>query len=71
MGRRSVSPNVGDAGDGVMIGILAVVVGVALVATVGWSLVVGGLAPPRGQVGLYAPVPATGAPGPLVAGGKP
>jgi hypothetical protein len=54
-----------------MIGILATVVGLALVATLGWGLVFGGLAPPRGQAGLYAPAPATGATGPPAAGGKP
>jgi hypothetical protein len=63
MGRKYVSPNRSDARDGAMIGILAVVVGLALVATLAWAFVFGGLEPPRGQAGLYAPVPATGAPG--------
>jgi hypothetical protein len=71
MSRKYASPNRADARDGAMIWILAGVVGLALVVTLGWAFVVGGIEPPRGQAGLYAPVPASGAPGPLAAAGKP
>jgi hypothetical protein len=71
MSRTSVSTNSADAGDGAMIWILAVIVGLALVATLGWAFIAGGIEPLRGQAGLYAPAPATGASGPLIAGGTP
>jgi hypothetical protein len=45
MSRKYVSPNRADARDGAMIWILAVIVGLALVATIGWAFLAGGIAP--------------------------
>ena len=71
MSLRYVSPHGADAREGAMIWILAVVVGLALLATVGMAVVLGGIELPQGQAGLYAPVPARGATGPLAAVGEP
>jgi hypothetical protein len=56
--------------EGAMIEILAVVVAVALVASLGWALLFGGLQPPSGSAQPRSPA-AIGAPGPAVGGGGP
>jgi hypothetical protein len=47
MSRKYVSPNSSDARDGAMIWILAAIVGLALVVTIGWAFLAGGIEPLR------------------------
>ena len=64
MSRRYVSTNSADAGDGAMIWILAVIVGLALVATFGSALIAGGSSRCEVSPGCTPRMPATGAPVP-------
>jgi hypothetical protein len=52
IGRTYANPGENGPPDGLAIGVLAAVVAVALVASVVWALVFGGIAPPAGQFGL-------------------
>lgn len=66
-----VSRDGSDSGDGAMIGILAVVAALALVGSIGWAVVFGGVNPPSDPAAVYGPPQTIGVPSTAVAPGKP
>lgn len=66
-----VSRDVSNSGDGVMIGILAIVAALCLVGSVGWAVVFGGFSPPTNPAAAYGPPQTTAVAGPGTTPSKP